>query len=29
VVFAVLFGKLLAPKVDDTATSPAAQLEPV
>jgi hypothetical protein len=25
----VLFGKLLAPKVDDTATSPAAQLEPV
>jgi POT family proton-dependent oligopeptide transporter len=29
VLFAVLFGKLLAPKVDDTATSPAVQLEPV
>ena len=29
VVFAVLFGKLLTPRVDDTATSPAGQLEPV
>ena len=29
VLFAALFGKLLAPKADDAATSPAAQLEPV